>query len=254
MLNSSLKTSRSGFDALTLLALTGEFNEVRDYEHYLLYLDSGSKKDLNVAFESAVPSIRKFLGNIRKEGFPQSEFISIIAWAYHEEIKRKKIVAENGPDSYAAALRWVCFRSCKAHLTKTRSGRLIPKHHIWYCCPLPYGYIPDQVDMEHKIFLEEIPKMVALNVLPRIRFKKTIYNKACRQILFNLLTNQKNFTVQISYLFDIKTDTVKFLVDHVKVQVKNYIYEFRSLFNSHIMEDWREVFNILDFEEHENTY
>lgn len=250
MPNSYSKGS-GGFDYLTNLALGTDFDEVRAFELYDAYRGSGSEADLNAAFEAAVPSIRRFMRRVRRHEYPPTEFVSVISVAYYNEIKNKRIVAEGGPDAYAAALWWTCRRTCRSYIASIKAGKFFNRHFSWYCRPLPYGHVFNQIDVEHKIFLEELPKSIALSVLPNLRFKNTKYHKACKQILFNFLTNQKNFTGQICYLFDIPKETVKLLVDHVRVQIKAYIHEMRRSFEARIMEDWREALDLIHLEEYE---
>lgn len=252
MPNSSSKGS-GGFDELTHLALGTDFDEVRAFELYAIYCNSGRVNDLNAAFEAAVPSIRRFMRRVRRAGYPATEFVSVVSSSYFYEIKNKKVRQDGGPDGYASGLWWICFRSCKSHIANMKAGRLFKRHHSWYCRPLPYGYVLNQTDMEHKIFLEELPKSIALSVLPRIRFKDKKYQKACKQILFNFLTNQRNFTGQICHIFNIPKEEVKLLVDHVRVQIKAYLYEMRRSFEARIMEDWREVFDFLRVDEYEEA-
>lgn len=247
MLNSSSR-ARGGFDALTCLALAEEFEAERAYELYEAYRQTNTEEALMAAFEAAVPSIRLFLKKIRHRGATINELVSIISWAYYVEIKRQKIIADNGADSYVSALRWVCFRSCKSYLSLMRANRIFKRSQVWYCRPMPYGHVLDQVDVEHKIFLEELPKTIALNIVPRLRFKGK-HLKACKQILFNMLTSQKTFTGQIAHMFDIPAENVKVLVDHVRVQIKAYIHEMRNTFQARIMEDWRDVYDMIHIED-----
>jgi hypothetical protein len=235
-------------DELTRLAFYEDFDLEEAFELYLTYCEDGSKESLEKAWLAALPSIREnFKGIYGRDANPK-DLVSDVAMAYYNSLRDKKFDPTLGIDYFKVGLFWKAYSSGRSAIKHSRIGRVSTKSYGWGGVKFPRGRLVTKSDIDFKIFLEQLPHMIAENVLPRFRFKDKAHRNACSQILFNFLTNQKSFTGQVAVHFGLPENRVKFLIDYVKVQVRSYLYEVKDEFKSHVLSDWRDVFELVDLE------
>lgn len=235
-------------DALTVRAMKTPYDEALAYKLYLKYHKTKRPKDLNAAFEALLPAFSSLIKRIRHWDKP-IDLVSPVAWEFYRDIKRCKFPVDKGEEGFRISVWWSCYSAIQHYQAKSRSSQVIRRHHRWFCQDMPYGRTMTPSQVEVKIFLEELPKLIATTLISRIRFKDKACRKACKQILFNLLTNQKTYTGQVATHFGISRDRVQFLVDYMRVQVKSFLYEIKNEFDWRVVSDWRDVFEFMDLDE-----
>lgn len=89
-----------------------------------------------------------------------------------------------------------------------------------------YRRIPSADSVELKVFLEEIPDLLREKILGHLPFPEENRRRACACVLNCILSKQRVVPARIKREFKVRDPD--FLVEHVKISVRQHLYEMRK--------------------------
>ena len=190
------------------------------------------------AFHRALPAT----GVIYRSGFSSSnntitvrEFISSAALILYRDLKRRAFHGDL-PDQYA---RWLFISSHNAFIDERRGWSANRIFNFDYHGPrAPRGSLYDVQDVEHAIFIEQLPREIVARVSPKIRFDG-MRRLACFYILRQLLGGGLVPTRYVRKHFGIWGRDLEFLMDYVAVRIRMALYEIKAdLCHGKVVDDW----------------
>lgn len=105
----------------------------------------------------------------------------------------------------------------------------------------PRGSLYDVQDVEHEIFLQQLPREISKRVSSAIRFDGQ-RRLACFYILRQLVGGQEIAARYMSKQFGVSGSDLEFLIDYVTVRIRMALYEIRAdLCHGKVVEDWVSV-------------
>lgn len=205
------------------------FNGTEAFASYQRWAESGATQDLEDAILKAIPVFGKIFWY--KVG---CDVGFVTASDYLSSVSYKLLVVMQGKSlpldcelSYVSYLYKVVRGSILAEYGKARSHSQRVFSSWTSCAMPPQGRLVSVADVDAKLFIEALPRMIAVNVAPRIRFSG-VKRRACLVILERYATGKLLSKRMIEKYFNLPKAEVEFLMEYVAVAVRRYLYDIRD--------------------------
>ncbi len=203
------------------------FNASEAFASYKKWLETGAQGDLEDAILKAIPLFGRVFWYKMHLGvglLTVSEYLSGVSYQLLLVMQRKLLPVDN-EQAFTAYLAKVFRSSIGRQYSAARSDKVFS---TWTSCAMPpQGRLVSQADVDAKMFIESLPKLIVTNVAPRIRFNG-VRRRACLVILERYVTGKLISKRMIEKYFNLPKAEVVFLMDYVMVAVRRYLYEIRD--------------------------
>lgn len=168
-----------------------------------------------------------------------SEYVSTASYLVFCRMQKKLLPLDTV--GFNARL-WLLMRDAiRVEYERSKTGKIFS---VWTSGVMPpQGRLVTEADVDTKLFVEGLPKLIARNVVPRIRFTG-IKRRACLLILERFVTGKLLSQKMLIRYFKLPKQDVVFLLDYMLVQVRRFLYEIRSQLRSAggAAGSWRELY------------
>jgi hypothetical protein len=209
---------------------------------YRSWEESGEEEHHEEAFLRALPAtgvifFRAGFTSMSSAITPR-EFIGSAALSVYNET-RKRSFRGSYVEQYAKWLYSISRNSFIDELREWSSRRIFNFDYHGPCTPR--GSLYDVQDVEHEIFLRQLPREIVKRVSKAIRFDGQ-RRLACFHILRQLVSGHEIAERYMRKQFGVVKPDLDFLIDYVTVRVRMALYEIRTdLCHGKVVDDWVSV-------------
>lgn len=218
------------------------FDGAAAYAAYRSWEESGAEEHHEEAFRRALPAtgVIFFRAGFRSMSgaITPREFIGAAAVDVYDET-RKRSFRDGSPEQYKVWLYNISRNSFISELRSWASRRVFNFDYHGPC--VPRGALYDVQDVEHEMFLRQLPREIFKRVSAAVRFDGQ-RRLACFYILRQLVGGQEVAARYLRKQFGLSVADVEFLIDYVTVRIRMALYEIRTdLCHGKVVEDWVSV-------------
>lgn len=209
------------------------------FDSYTLWHITGNQADLDQAFTASLPLVRTAVHRYqRRKNVDRKEMVSIASCALYRALMdpASHVTGEAGLPRYLVG------RMRSAILAAMRADRQYVYDFDYACVSPPAGNVPHHRDMEFKLFLEELPKVLRDYVHDHTRLSGAERHAGTR-ILAWVLRGHNIVPEFVSQHFQLDLETVRFLIDYVVVMVRKCLTEMKRV-DGGIVEDWYDLYEL----------
>jgi hypothetical protein len=225
------------------------------FDAYVLWRETQLPDALDDAFHRALPVIGRLVIRVffatRGDvvGLDEDDLVSVAAAALHGALARGGYTGTS-PYQYYSFLRGVARRAVLKELNRNR-------YRVYdfasRCCKPPSARLQSTQDMEFKVFLERLPRLLYRQTRAAIEGSARIdppERRLSLHVLTCLLSGRPLLAPKIlARQFELDRAGVRFVMDWTTVAVRRQLYAMRDeLHDGRVVDDWYDLFRLYELE------